>query len=160
MCAAGRHSRGQRAASDSPDALSDVTVVIPALNEESSLPLVLGDLPPVGRVIVVDNASTDATATVAAEHGATVVQEPQRGYGAACLRGLAAIRTLVDAGKAPPRVVVFLDADYSDHPELLADLVAPIRADDADFVLGSRLLGEREAAGTAESNRVRSWQPT
>jgi hypothetical protein len=73
-----------------------------------------------------------------------VVKEPQRGYGAACLRGLATMAEIVDRGEAAPRVVVFLDADYSDHPELLPELVAPILAGDADFVLGSRLLGKRE----------------
>ena len=124
--------------------LREATVVIPALNEESSLPLVLGDLPSVGRVIVVDNGSTDATAAVASARGATVVHEPQRGYGSACLRGLAAIRELIDAGEPPPRVVVFLDADYSDHPELLPDLAEPIFSGRADFVLGSRLQGRRE----------------
>lgn len=124
--------------------LNEVTVVIPAFNEEEALPLVLRDLPKVGRVIVVNNASTDATAAVAFADGATVVHEPQRGYGAACLRGLAAIRDLIGAGDDPPRVVVFLDADYSDHAELLPTLVEPIFTGRADLVLGSRLLGERE----------------
>ena len=125
--------------------LSGVTVIIPALNEEASLPLVLGDLPRVGRVIVVDNGSTDATPEVAARAGAVVVQEPQRGYGAACLRGLQAIALAIEAGEAPPQVVVFLDGDYSDHPELLPGLVEPVRSAQADLVLGSRLLGRREA---------------
>ncbi len=125
-------------------ALDTVTVVIPALNEERSLPLVLADLPPVGRVIVVDNGSQDRTAEVAARHGASVVQEPRRGYGAACLRGLEAIREFGQQGYPLPRVVVFVDADYSDHPDHLPDLVEPIFAGRADFVLGSRLLGQRE----------------
>jgi hypothetical protein len=125
--------------------LADVTVLIPAYNEEASLPLVLGALPRVGRLIVVDNASTDATAEVALAHGAIVVEERRRGYGSACLGGLAAIRESVAGGEEPPGIVVFLDADYSDHPELLPKLVEPIRAGRADFVLGSRLLGEREA---------------
>ena len=124
--------------------LSEVTVVIPAFNEEQSLPLVLRDLPKVRRVIVVNNASTDATAAVAFAHGATVVDEPERGYGAACWRGLAAIRDLIGASDDPPRVVVFLDADYSDHAELLPKLVEPILTGQADFVLGSRLAGQRE----------------
>lgn len=124
--------------------LADVTVVIPALNEASSLPLVLRDLPPVQRVIVVNNASTDGTAAVAFAHGATVVHEPRRGYGSACLRGLAAVSELIDAGETPPRVLAFLDADYSDHPELLPRLVDPISGGHAEFVLGSRLAGRRE----------------
>ncbi|QDU98995.1 glycosyltransferase family 2 protein [Lignipirellula cremea] len=127
-----------------PVALDEVTVIIPALNEERSLPRVLGDLPPVGCVIVVDNGSTDNTARVAAESGALVVAEPKRGYGSACLRGLATIREAIQGGQPAPRIVVFLDADYSDHPDLLPELVKPIWADAADFVLGSRLLGQRE----------------
>lgn len=127
-----------------PD-LSTVTVVIPALNEEAALPLVLRDLPRVGRVIVVDNGSTDATARVAADGGATVVAEPERGYGAACLRGLAAIEESIASGAAAPAVVAFVDGDYSDHPDLLPELAGPILNGTADFVLGSRLLGRREA---------------
>lgn len=125
--------------------LRDVTVVIPAYNEEASLPLVLGDLPKVGRVIVVNNASTDGTVAAAHECGATVVDEPRRGYGSACLRGLSAIDEYIADDATPPRVVAFLDADYSDHPELLPDLVVPILEGRADFVLGSRLRGAREA---------------
>ncbi len=124
--------------------LALVTVIIPALNEEESLPLVLGDLPAVGEVIVVDNGSTDMTAEVAERCGASVVRELRRGYGAACLRGLAAIRERIQNGKDAPKVVVFLDADYSDHPDLLPSLAEPVLSDDADFVLGSRLLGQRE----------------
>lgn len=123
---------------------SDVVVIIPALNEAKSLPLVLGDLPPVRRVIVVDNGSTDRTADVAARCGATVVSEPRRGYGAACLRGLSEIAARQAGGEPAPHVIAFLDADYSDHPELLPQLVAPILSGHADFVLGSRLLGRRE----------------
>jgi glycosyltransferase involved in cell wall biosynthesis len=122
-----------------------VAVIIPALNEEQSLPLVLGDLPPVRQRIVVDNGSTDATAEVAAARGATVVAESQRGYGAACLRGLDTLRQSIAEGAEPPEIVVFLDADYSDHPECLPELVVPIFEGRADFVLGSRLLGQRQA---------------
>jgi glycosyltransferase involved in cell wall biosynthesis len=108
------------------------------------LPLVLRDLPAVGRVIVVDNGSRDATARVAHHGRADVVREAQRGYGSACLAGLAHIASLIASGAAPPQIVVFLDADYSDHPDELPKLVAPILAGDAEFVLGSRLLGQRE----------------
>ncbi len=123
---------------------ADVVVVIPALNEERSLPLVLKALPEVANVIVVNNGSTDRTVEVARQCGADVVHEQQRGYGAACLRGLATIAERIRMGQAAPQVVVFLDADFSDHPELLPKLVEPIFSGDADFVLGSRLLGKRE----------------
>jgi len=118
-----------------------IDVVIPALNEEASLPLVLGDLPrpPVRRVVVADNGSADRTAEVAARGGATVVAAARRGYGSACLTGLAFLRE-----NDPPDIVVFLDADYSDHPEELPEVVAPILAGRADVVIGSRVLGRRE----------------
>jgi len=124
--------------------LDSVDVIIPALNEEKSLPLVLRDLPAVRHVYVVDNGSTDRTAGVAVALDAIVVKEPQRGYGAACLRGLQAILDRIQSGEAPPQIVVFVDADYSDHPDLLPELVRPIVDEEFDFVLGSRLLGERE----------------
>lgn len=125
--------------------LAAVWVIIPALNEEASLPHVLHDLPEIGRTIVVDNGSTDGTAEVAVAGGAHVVREPRRGYGSACLRGLAEVQRVVAAGEPPPRIIVFLDGDYSDYPEHLPQLVSPILAGQANFVLGSRLLGEREA---------------
>ncbi len=128
-----------------------VDVVIPALNEEESLPLVLGDLAPlrdegiVRRVVVADNGSTDATARVAREGGATVVEAPRRGYGSACLAGLAWLRESgLSRETGPPEIVVFLDADYSDHPDELPRVIAPIKAGDADVVIGSRVLGRRE----------------
>jgi glycosyltransferase involved in cell wall biosynthesis len=116
-------------------------VVIPALDEEASLPLVLAALPrpPVRRIVVADNGSTDATARVAHDGGAEVVAAPRRGYGSACLAGLDHLRRT-----GPPEVVVFVDADYSDHPEELPALVAPILAGAADLVIGSRVLGRRE----------------
>lgn len=117
-----------------------VDVIIPALDEEESLPYVLDKLPfdVIRRVYVVDNGSKDATADVALEHGAHVVYEPQRGYGKACLAGIAAARL------EPPDIVVFLDADYSDHPEELTRLVEPIVCDEVDIVIGSRTIGQRE----------------
>ncbi len=132
---------------------SSVVVVIPALNEERSLPLVLQDLPPVGRVIVVDNGSSDRTAEVAEIWGVTVVSESSRGYGSACLRGLAELEAEVAARQAEPLIVVFLDADYSDHPDELPALVAPILAGEADFVIGSRLRGNREAGAMPPQSR-------
>ena len=126
------------------NALAQVAVIIPALNEEKSIGLVLRDLPNVGQVWVVDNGSTDDTRRVAEQAGASVVTESQRGYGAACLRGMTAIRQRSESGEFRPNIVVFVDADYSDHPNLLTELIQPIVAGKADFVLGSRLLGERE----------------
>ncbi len=118
-----------------------IAVVIPAFNEEASLPHVLRDIPrpPVGRVVVTDNNSTDDTAKVAAEAGGIVVRERRPGYGSACLRALDYLRE-----NDPPDVVVFLDADFSDHPEELPRLIAPILADRADLVIGSRVLGQRQ----------------
>ena len=118
-----------------------VDVLIPALNEESSLPLVLAALPrpPARRIVVADNGSLDGTARVAKEGGAEVVTAARRGYGSACLAGLDYLRRT-----GPPDVVVFVDADFSDHPEELPALVAPILAGDADLVIGSRVLGRRE----------------
>lgn len=112
--------------------MTSIGVVIPALNEAESLPGVLAALPPVGRVVVVDNGSTDDTAAVARAGGAHVVSEPRRGYGTAVLAGLAALAT------DPPQVVVILDADHSDSPELLPRLVEPILDDQADMVLSDR----------------------
>jgi glycosyltransferase involved in cell wall biosynthesis len=129
-----------------------IAVVIPALDEEASLPRVLADLPPgsVRRVVVADNGSTDRTAAVAREAGATVVREDRRGYGAACLAALRVVRETAP----PPDVVVFLDADYSDRPEELLDLVRPIADGAADLVIGSRTLGDREPGALLPQARV------
>ena len=114
-----------------------IAVVIPALDEEQAIGRVLGDLPAfVDRAIVADNGSSDRTAEVARAHGAIVVSEPERGYGAACLAGLEHI------GDAD--IVVFMDGDFADHGEEMATLVRPIAEGSADMVIGSRTLGERE----------------
>src|SRR5688572_22437506 len=115
-----------------------IRVVIPVLDEEKSIGAVLDAIPPdVAEVIVVDNGSTDGTAAIARSKGASVVREPRRGYGSACLRGLAAL--------APDTsVVVFLDGDFSDHPGEMPSLTGPILAGEADLVIGSRVLGRRE----------------
>lgn len=114
---------------------------MPAFNEEASLPLVLAAIPrpPVRRMVVADNNSTDRTAEVGRDGDAVVVPAPVPGYGSACLAALAWIRH-----NDPPDVVVFLDADYSDHPEELPRVVAPILEGRADLVIGSRILGRRE----------------
>lgn len=126
---------------ETPPGDMSIDVVIPALDEESSLPMVLSNIPWdwVRRVVVADNGSTDATARVAESGGAEVVYEPQKGYGAACLAGLERL------SEDPPDIVVFMDADFSDFPEELPRVVGPILADDAELVIGSRTIGHREA---------------
>ncbi|MBI3327290.1 MAG: glycosyltransferase family 2 protein [Nitrospinae bacterium] len=115
-----------------------ISVIIPALNEEASLPHVLAELPwsILHQVIVVANGSQDRTAEVAAAGGALVVHEPQRGYGAACFAG---VRAAQDAD-----ILVFLDADGSFDAREIPLLVTPLERGEAELVLGSRLLGERE----------------
>lgn len=125
--------------------LSEVVVIIPALNEQASLPLVLQDLPATSCVIVVDNGSVDETGKVAAEGGAHVIREERRGYGRACLSGLSELDRLIAEETLPaPKVVAFVDADYSDHADLLPQIAGPALSGQVDFVLGSRLMGERE----------------
>ncbi|MBI4384306.1 MAG: glycosyltransferase family 2 protein [Nitrospinae bacterium] len=111
-----------------------ISVIIPAYNEERSLPLVLQGLSrqSLHEIIVVDNGSADDTARVARENGARVVREERRGYGSACLKGIAHLDS--------PDIVAFLDGDYSDYPEDLAALVRPIVGGKRDFVLGSRMV--------------------
>ncbi len=124
--------------------------IIPALNEEHSLGRVLSALPTwVDNVIVADNGSTDRTAQVAVEHGARVVHESRRGYGSACLAAIAALDC--------PDVVVFLDGDFSDHPEEADRLVDPIAAGVADMVLGSRVLGAHEPGALTVQARFGNW---
>ena len=113
---------------------SRISIIIPAFNEESSIGLVLDALPQdkIHEIIVVNNNSTDDTARVASAHGARVVEEPQKGYGSACLKGIDELNA--------PDIVVFLDGDFSDFPEEIVELVSPIEKGDADFVLGSRMI--------------------
>jgi glycosyltransferase involved in cell wall biosynthesis len=116
-----------------------ISVIIPALNEEESIGQVLNDIPGeiVEEVIVVDNGSNDNTVTVAKDLGASVILEPLKGYGAACLRGISMLKQDTD-------IVVFLDADYSDYPQDLHTVVKPIINDNAEMVIGSRMSGARE----------------
>ena len=115
-----------------------VVVIIPALNEEDAIVRVLADIPEfASEVIVVDNGSHDDTPARAAAAGARVISEPRRGYGQACLAGIAALPD--DA-----EIIVFLDGDYSDYPNEMDRLVEPLRCGIADLVIGSRVLGERE----------------
>lgn len=134
-----------------------IDVVIPAFNEEASLPLVLAEIPspPVHRVVVGDNNSRDRTAEVARAAGAVVVPAPRQGYGSACLAALAWLRA-----HQPPEIVVFLDADHADHPEELPALIAPILAGRADLVIGSRVLGRRERGALLPQARAGNWLAT
>jgi len=116
-----------------------VSVVIPTYNEAQSIGLVLRDIPSelVSQTIVVDSESSDGTSAIAREMGAEVIREPRRGYGRACLTGLAAAE---DAD-----IVVFLDGDYSDRPAEMSRLLEPLLEGSADIVIGSRLAGDRIA---------------
>ena len=130
-----------------------IAVIIPALNEESAIGRVLAEIPSwVDHVVVADNGSTDRTAEIARAAGATVVPEAYPGYGAACLAGLTRI------GDAD--IVVFLDGDYSDHPEEMTTLVDPIVAGSADMVIGSRVLGERERGALTPQQVFGNWLAT
>lgn len=118
-----------------------VAVIIPVLNEEGSLPKVLERIPRkwVNHVVVVDNGSTDRSAQLARQKGAEVIGEAQKGYGAACLKGMDRLR------QNPPEIVVFLDGDFSSDPNLIPKLIEPIRNNQADFVLGQRVAALQEA---------------
>ena len=131
-----------------------IDVVIPAYNEERSLPLVLEALrgTPVRRIVVADNNSVDATATLAAEAGAIVVEAPRQGYGSACLEGIDYLRQ-----NDPPSIVAFVDADFSDHPDELVEVVGPLVKGRADLVIGSRILGECEPGALLPQARVGNW---
>jgi len=117
-----------------------IAVIIPALNEEQTLPKTLKDIPEdlVDEVVVVDNGSTDHTPLIAREWGATLLYESKKGYGYPCLRGIEYLKS------KNPDIVVFLDANYSDHPEEISLLITPIVNEDYDLVLGSRVMGKAE----------------
>jgi glycosyltransferase involved in cell wall biosynthesis len=151
-----------------------VDVIIPAFNEEQSIGSVVQDIPKgiVRHIIVCNNNSTDRTSAVAAQAGAVVVQQPQRGYGNACLAGMAYVADL----PVKPDIIVFLDGDYSDHPEEMPHLIAPImgategvaavnaKEPDSntayDMVIGSRALGSRERGAMTPQQVFGNWLAT
>lgn len=132
--------------------LMKAAVIIPAYNEEKSIGKIVADIPKdiVQEVIVVNNNSTDRTAENAAEAGATVLHESFQGYGAACLKSIEYCKS------KKFDIIVFMDGDYSDYPEETRLLVNPVINDDYDFVLGSRVMGEREKGALPFQSRLGS----
>ncbi len=129
-----------------------IAVILPALDEEATIGHTLDELGErsgivPAQILVVDNGSRDRTADVARAHGAEVLVEQRRGYGQACQAGIAALEPTIG-------IVVFLDADGSDDPRDLPRLVEPIARGDADLVIGSRVLGERETGALTAQQRL------
>lgn len=136
-----------------------IDVIIPAYNESASIGKVIGDIPRelVRDIIVCNNNSTDATASVAAASGAIVVDQPLRGYGNACLAGMAYIkdRPLVEQ----PDIIVFMDGDYSDYPQEMKALLSPIK-EGKDMVIGSRVKGNPDRGSLTIPQRFGNWLAT
>ena len=134
-----------------------IVVIIPAYNEENSIAKVVNDIPKglVDEVIVVNNNSNDATDVNAQNAGATVLHEERPGYGFACLKGIEYIKQL----QPLPDIVVFIDADYSDHPEEMPLLILPI-INGMDMVIGSRALGKRENGSMTFPQIFGNWLAT
>lgn len=130
-------------------------VIIPALNEEKSIEKVIADIDRtiISEIIVVDNGSSDGTKIAAQTGGATVLEEPQRGYGAACLKGI----EYVKHNFPDTDIIVFIDGDYSDHPEELVEVINPLLNSDFDMVIGSRVLGNRERGSLTPVQRFGNW---
>lgn len=133
-------------------------MIIPAFNEEAALPKVIGDIPEnlVREVVVVNNGSSDGTTKAGEKAGATVILQPEKGYGSACLKGIAHLKSK----NSPPDIVVFLDADYSDHPEEMPDLVHPLVNHTCEMVIGSRALGKREKGAMLPQALFGNWLAT
>ncbi len=133
-----------------------IKVIIPAYNEADSIAHVINDIPPiVDEIIVVNNNSSDDTVARATEAGATVLTENRRGYGHACLKGMDHI-----AQQTLPDIVVFLDGDYSDYPEEMTKIVAPIADRNVDFVVGARTKKLREAGSMTFPQIFGNWLAT
>lgn len=137
-----------------------VDVIIPVINEEASIGLVVKDIPKnlVRTIIVCDNGSADNTAAVASSAGATVVYQPRKGYGSACLKGMEFIGAMKE--EEQPDIVVFMDGDYSDYPEELPALLTPILENDIDMVIGSRALGNLEPGSMTVPQVFGNWLAT
>ncbi len=134
-----------------------IDVIIPAYNEEKSIPKVIAEIPMfVRHIVVANNNSTDQTGKVAEAAGAKVVFEAQKGYGKACLTAMDWIKNQ----EIQPDIVVFLDGDYSDYPEEMKDLVQPILDGKADMVIGSRALGQRESGSMTLPQVFGNWLAT
>ena len=137
--------------------MSGIKVIIPAFNEEESIGLVIREIPQmVDEIIVVNNNSTDQTSERARQAGATVLHEPNKGYGYACLKGMDYISTL----DSQPDIIVFLDGDYSDYPEELVKLAKPIQDDETDFVVGARVKALREPGSMTPQQVFGNWLAT
>lgn len=133
--------------------MTRIGVIIPAYNEAAAIAKVIAELPPqVNEVVVVNNNSTDSTASIAKAAGATVLSEKRKGYGYACLKGLDYFRK-----NTPPDIVVFLDGDYSDYPEELTHLIAPISSNTVDFVVGARVKEKREQGALTPQQIFGNW---
>jgi glycosyltransferase involved in cell wall biosynthesis len=134
---------------------SDIYVIIPAFNEALSIDKVIAEIPSfVKEIIVVNNNSSDHTALAAQAAGATVLDEPRQGYGFACLKG---IDYLKDKNA---EIVVFLDADYSDFPSELTEVIRPIEEKGFEMVIGSRYLGQKEAGSMTPQQIFGNWLAT
>jgi glycosyltransferase involved in cell wall biosynthesis len=137
--------------------MSKIKVIIPAYNEEKAIGHVIKDIPSsVSEVIVISNNSTDNTIQVAKNAGATVLSENRKGYGYACLKGLEYIAQL----ETKPDIVVFLDGDYSDYPQDLTQIIAPILDDNIDFVVGARVAHLREKHSMTPQQVFGNWLAT
>jgi glycosyltransferase involved in cell wall biosynthesis len=136
-----------------------IFVLIPAFNEQNAVCEVVMEIPKglVSEVIVINNGSIDDTESKALSCGATVLNEPRKGYGYACLKG---IRYLSDKSKDSRDIVVFIDADHSDYPEEMTNLVDPIRSGQADLVIGSRALGQKERGSMTPQQIFGNWLAT
>lgn len=137
--------------------MSIIKVIIPAYNEEKAIAYVINEIPKtVNEVIVISNNSTDNTIKAAEGAGATVLSENRKGYGYACLKGM----EYISNQEIKPDIVVFLDGDYSDYPEELNKIIAPILNDNIDFVVGARVESKREKNSMTPQQIFGNWLAT